>query len=1120
MACHFDENSEELSWDVEVVHRTLVFGGELELGEERIIVLMTDDPILRNARVKIPAGQGGHANVSIWSLDRPPVSQEIADLVGAAVIETNLPLEFDSPGELCLPVPAGTDPSELAVLHFNEASRSWESTKTILVDEQSRQVCGELAHFSVYGLGKKGKIKLEAWPSFNSCGALVLVTHLQTDLDKLKFSWFWPGGLALNLNGINNLREWLLLSTYNAVAYRARLFRHKMLWFDDELDSASVLYSSKFVYGNDGVDAIIASATDQDGQLIWESDEIAVDKMDYIYKGYPVMMVLDTVLDSDDKYYFEVEFCKIDTLVGKDNVGYSECFEVATKKFTIDMLGNIGDEDCDGVFGLFDADNAAAAGSQKDGDSDGYPAEVDCNDSAWQIHPGAKEKCGNGVDEDCDGVDSSCPSPTYLDADGDGFSGEQGDCNDSAENVYPGHPEVCGNGEDDDCYGGDQSCTPADNHPIIDSLSVSPSRDLYSIADELLVTVAASDQEEDPLKYSWWCSCGEFVGPNDAPTVNYRVTAGGCCLVQAIVHSGAYLVTKEMNVCSSGPGPECEYKDKKVCYQGPPGSLLVGACHGGAAMCVDGAWSACQGQVMPTAEACDEIDSDCDGETDDGCDRDCTGCPEDHYCQSGVCVPGRCEPDCTGKECGNDGCNGSCGYCSAGSICNQQLGSCAYAGICTPQCGNQECGPDGCGGVCGSCAPGFECIDSACSSTDCQPNCGGKVCGDDGCGGHCGSCAPDPECPQEPGESSAQTCLTGTDLGVLSDDGAQIEISGNISPDGDEDWYTFNATDGPDPDDCDTFHVAVVFKENPAGQFVFDVFMEGCSWGELVCKHADQFDWYVDFSTFTEDSSAGGGECGCREDADHQLTPPEQLPSLCLKKREVLLGCPGGQKCVEGGCQVTCSPVCASKSCGPDGCGETCGECPEGQFCQDGSCLEVCLSDSGCVDASSTKCSADGLGTLACVEAGTDCFQLGPEVAPCGPNELCSQGQCIPACIPDCVGKLCGSDGCGGTCGDCPAAEYCNGGICTGTCVSDPDCQAEGTTVCNAAGTGYHECILVPGQTLPNSEDDTGPDSHQCQDNSNTYYLRVYRSEAAAYSCDNYVLEISNGLHPFSIPAE
>jgi len=74
-----------------------------------------------------------------------------------------------------------------------------------------------------------------------------------------------------------------------------------------------------------------------------------------------------------------------------------------------------------------------------------------------------------------------------------------------------------------------------------------------------------------------------------------------------------------------------------------------------------------------------------------------------------------CTPDCTGKECGDDGCGNLCPPgCEAGETCNQ-WGSCVG---CTPDCTGKECGDDGCGSVC---PPGCG-VDEICNdSGQCEP---------------------------------------------------------------------------------------------------------------------------------------------------------------------------------------------------------------------------------------------------------------------------------------------------------------------------------------------------------------------------------------------------------------
>jgi parallel beta-helix repeat protein len=72
-------------------------------------------------------------------------------------------------------------------------------------------------------------------------------------------------------------------------------------------------------------------------------------------------------------------------------------------------------------------------------------------------------------------------------------------------------------------------------------------------------------------------------------------------------------------------------------------------------------------------------------------------------------APGGCTPDCSGKNCGDDGCGGSCGTCSGGQTCVS--GVCTG---CTPDCTGKNCGDDGCGGSCGTCSGGQICNIGTC----------------------------------------------------------------------------------------------------------------------------------------------------------------------------------------------------------------------------------------------------------------------------------------------------------------------------------------------------------------------------------------------------------------------
>lgn len=120
-----------------------------------------------------------------------------------------------------------------------------------------------------------------------------------------------------------------------------------------------------------------------------------------------------------------------------------------------------------------------------------------------------------------------------------------------------------------------------------------------------------------------------------------------------------------------------------------------------------------------------------------------------------------CTPQCVGKECGGDGCGGSCGVCSEGHVCLEG-GTC----LCIPSCQGKQCGTDGCGGDCASCPDGMICIDALCEPVECQPDCQGKQCGDDGCDGICGVCAEGFVC-----ENSQCTCAPDCEGKECGDDG-------------------------------------------------------------------------------------------------------------------------------------------------------------------------------------------------------------------------------------------------------------------------------------------------------------------------------------------------------------
>ena len=69
---------------------------------------------------------------------------------------------------------------------------------------------------------------------------------------------------------------------------------------------------------------------------------------------------------------------------------------------------------------------------------------------------------------------------------------------------------------------------------------------------------------------------------------------------------------------------DCDDTDDSVadslqasCYTGLKGTLGVGTCQGGQAVCTAGVWGPCVGQVTPGGEACNGLDDDCNAASDD-----------------------------------------------------------------------------------------------------------------------------------------------------------------------------------------------------------------------------------------------------------------------------------------------------------------------------------------------------------------------------------------------------------------------------------------------------------------------------------------------------------------------
>ncbi len=436
---------------------------------------------------------------------------------------------------------------------------------------------------------------------------------------------------------------------------------------------------------------------------------------------------------------------------------------------------------------------------------------------------------------------------------------------------------------------------------------------------------------------------------------------------------------------------------------------------------------------------------------------DCDQVGEDPTGINPLTCPGACVPNCSGRVCGSDGCGGTCGPCPGSQFCingqcyytpptcngssapvGSECGGINYIGCCdsagkTIWCqggalycvdcvgvGNPTCGWDSefssydCGTLGGEDPLGEFPI--LCGPAPCVANCYLKSCGDDGCGGICGTCGPSQICNAS-NQCENQVCVpacTGKICGPNGCGGSCGECASTESCDG-----TGNCI----PIVCDPSCIGKECGNN------------GC-----------------------------GGSCGqCGQFA-------QCLSGLCICDIPCEIGCCApGEACFQGQC---CTPDCAGRQCGDNGCGGSCGsclgqdQCNASGICEPPPCEPSCTGLECGNDGCGGSCGSCGLYS-ACV-SGTCLCEFNCAGNCCAPNDKCVGGQC---CTPDCSGKECGSDGCNGSCGDCQLPETCLDGACT--IESNPDVSPDVVT----------PDVVTPDVVTPDSnQTDSQPPADLAQD--------------------------------------
>ncbi len=457
--------------------------------------------------------------------------------------------------------------------------------------------------------------------------------------------------------------------------------------------------------------------------------------------------------------------------------------------------------------------------------------------------------------------------------------------------------------------------------------------------------------------------------------------------------------------------------------------LAAAGCDSGGGSCTPEVGTTCLQGVTYWVDSCGER-----GEVADSC---VCGCADDGLACRTDCP---CLPQCTGKECGPDGCGASCGDCTAPESCDAD-GQCV---ACAPDCAGKQCGDDGCGGSCGTCDAGMHCDAQGGCVPDCLADCEGRVCGPDGCGGSCGDCdvgagevcvLASGQCqvcaPDCAGRACGPDPTCGASCGTCGAN-EQCDADGVCQPVCSPDCAGKECGDDGCGGSCGTCTVAGEACEEATGQ------CEACS-PDCAGKECgdDGCDGSCGSCTAPETCQADG-TCACVPDCLDRECGDDGCGNSCG-------ACTAPESCNQAGlCE--CVPDCQGKECGDDGCNGSCGECVAPDICQvDGTCWH---EDVPCCGVGQ-ECGLDP-----CM--GTSC---GSCTAPesCQPDLTC-------ACLPDCTGRECGDDGCGGSCGTCTGAgEVCEEA--SGQCqVCVPNCAGRECGPDPTCGSSCGTCA-IPGES-------------------------------------------------------